>query len=215
MRELHRRNRRVLAELLHVQLIHRRADLDVGAFGQLRMRVRVHHRARAEVIAAHFGSRLRFRHPRVGVADDRQVIAERLERAEAALAEVEAAAGRGGIPEILRQRRTRCSRPRRAPARCRRGACGWRPGRPASSRAPIAREPSSRATAARWWRRRHAAPCGATGASGSKTSSSPSASSAMRGLDYFATAGVAVAVSASAVRNAALFTTPRISDDMR
>ena len=55
------------------------------------------------MIAAHFGSRLRFRHPRVGVADDRQMIAKRLERAQGALADVELPAGRGGTPEILGQ----------------------------------------------------------------------------------------------------------------
>ena len=101
--ELHRWNRRVLAELLRVQLVHRDADFDIGSFGQLRVRLRVHDGARAEMIAAHFGSRHGFRHARVGVADDRQVIAKPLQRAEAAFADVELPAGRGGTPEILGQ----------------------------------------------------------------------------------------------------------------
>src|SRR5919109_5311946 len=65
------------------------------------MRVRVHHRARSEMIATDFGRRRRFLHSRVRVADDGQMIAEGLERAEASLTEIKTAACRGGIPEIL------------------------------------------------------------------------------------------------------------------
>ena len=100
--ELHRRDRRVRAELLDVELIHRRPDADVRSFGELRPAVREHDRARAEVVAADFGRLERFGHPRVGVADDRQVFAEGLERREAAFAQVEGPAGLLGIPEELR-----------------------------------------------------------------------------------------------------------------
>ena len=43
--QLHRRNRRVLPELLRVHLIERDAGEDVGALGLLRMRLREEHRA--------------------------------------------------------------------------------------------------------------------------------------------------------------------------
>ena len=52
--QLQRGNRRVLAAVLDVQLVHRRTDADVGPLRQLRMRVRVHHRARSEMVATDF-----------------------------------------------------------------------------------------------------------------------------------------------------------------
>ena len=79
--QLHRRNRRVLAEALRVQLIHRDAALDVGAFGPLRIRLRQVRRARAEVIAADLARLGRIGARHVGVADDRDVIAKRLRAA--------------------------------------------------------------------------------------------------------------------------------------
>ena len=78
--ELHRRERRGLAELLRVHLIERRAGPDVGALRLLRMRLRQEHRARAEVVAADFRRGERLGHAHVGVADDRHVVAIRLER---------------------------------------------------------------------------------------------------------------------------------------
>ena len=58
--------------------------MDVGALRLLRVRLGQEHRARAEVIAADLrrGERLGVAH--VGVADDGQVVAERLERRQAA-----------------------------------------------------------------------------------------------------------------------------------
>src|SRR5262249_46218579 len=50
--ELHRRNGRVLAEALRVQLVERLADVNVRAFCLLRMRLRQVHRARPEMVAA-------------------------------------------------------------------------------------------------------------------------------------------------------------------
>ena len=50
--QLHRRNRRVLAELLRVELVERGADAHVRALRLLRMRLRQEHGARAEVVAA-------------------------------------------------------------------------------------------------------------------------------------------------------------------
>src|SRR5206468_6947971 len=70
-RELHRGNRRVLTELLRVELIERRPRVHVVAFGLFRMRLGEEHRARAEVIAADLGQRERFGIVDVGVADDR------------------------------------------------------------------------------------------------------------------------------------------------
>ena len=124
--ELHRRNRRVLPELLHVELIHRRADAHVGAFGQLRAHVRVHHGARAEVIAADFRRPLDASAIRASVL---LTIVRWLRNgssgAQAALAEIEAAGRSRPDSRSSASCRTRCSRRRRAPARCRRGACGW------------------------------------------------------------------------------------------
>jgi hypothetical protein len=55
------------------------------------------------VIAADFGWRERLGHPRVRVAHDGQVVAEGLERAEAARAQVEGPADGGRVPEVLRR----------------------------------------------------------------------------------------------------------------
>ena len=99
--QLHRRNRGALAVLLRVVLIDRRADEDVRALRLLRMHLRQEHRARAEVIAADFRRRERLGVPHVGVADDRDVVAERLERREAARRQVELAAHRRRRPQVL------------------------------------------------------------------------------------------------------------------
>ena len=71
----------LLTEALGVQLIQRGAGIDVRALRLLRMRLRQEHRARAEVVAADFRRRERLGHADVGVADDRHVVAEALERA--------------------------------------------------------------------------------------------------------------------------------------
>ena len=78
--QLHRRNRRRVAELLRVDLIERRAGEDVRALRLLRLRLREEHRRRAEVIGADLGRGERFGIADVGVADDGQVVAIRLER---------------------------------------------------------------------------------------------------------------------------------------
>ncbi len=100
-RQLHRGDRRVLAELLRIQLIERRAGEHVGALRLLGMRLRQEHRARAEVIGADFRQRERFGVADVGVADDRQVVAERLERRQRARAQVERGADFSGRPHVL------------------------------------------------------------------------------------------------------------------
>ncbi len=81
-RELHRRDRRVLAELLRVELVERGAGEDVVALGLLRVRLGQEHRARPEVIAADLRQRERLGVVHVGVADDGDVFAERRERLE-------------------------------------------------------------------------------------------------------------------------------------
>ena len=100
--ELHRRQRRVLSEALRVDLVQRRAGADVRALRLLRMRLGQEDRAGPEVVAADLRGRERFRHPDVGVADDGQVLAVRLERAQRAGAQVEAAARLGRGPQVLR-----------------------------------------------------------------------------------------------------------------
>jgi hypothetical protein len=65
--------------------------------------LREEHRARAEVIAADFRKRERFRVARIGVADERHLIAEGLERAERVVRhEREIAAGGFGREQELR-----------------------------------------------------------------------------------------------------------------
>ena len=79
--ELHRRHRAVLSDAARDDLVDRRADVEVGPLRLLRVRLREERRARAEVVAADLGRRERFGHAHVGVADDGQVLAPRLERA--------------------------------------------------------------------------------------------------------------------------------------
>jgi hypothetical protein len=67
------------------------------------MHVREEDRARAEVIAADLRRRERLGLLHVGVADDRQIVAEPLERRKAARRQIESGSGRRGRPEILRQ----------------------------------------------------------------------------------------------------------------
>ena len=100
--ELHRRQRRVLPEALRVELVQRRARADVRALGLLRMRLGQEDGAGPEVVAADLGGRKRLGHPDVGVADDGQVLAVRLQRAERARAQIEVAACRGRSPQVLR-----------------------------------------------------------------------------------------------------------------
>ncbi len=87
--ELHRRDRRLVTEPLRVDLVERSADEKVGALRLLRMRLREEHRRRAEVVTTDLGGREGVRHPAIGVADDRQVLPERLERAHAAERQIE------------------------------------------------------------------------------------------------------------------------------
>ena len=74
--ELDRRQRRILAELLRVELVDRRADEIIRAFGHLGMRRGQIHRARAEMIGAFLGRRPGGGRMQVRVADDGDVIAE-------------------------------------------------------------------------------------------------------------------------------------------
>ena len=118
-----------------IELVHRRADVEIGALRLLRVRLREEHRARPEVVAADLRRVERLGHAHVGVADDREVLAPRLERRQRAVgmssksSPVPAGAQRFfDAPQMLR------SRPRRAPTRCRRiASC-----RPATARAATA-----------------------------------------------------------------------------
>ena len=101
--QLHRRNRRLLPELLRVDLVERDAGANVRALRLPRMRLGQEHRARAEVIAADLRQLERLGVAHVGVADDGQVVAERLERRQAGRRQVEALADRGGRPQVLLQ----------------------------------------------------------------------------------------------------------------
>src|SRR6266511_145062 len=94
--KLHRRNGRVLSQAPRVDLIHRWTDEDVRPLRLLGMRLREVDRARAEVIAADLGQRKRLRHSHVGVAENREVLAIRIERVHRGRREIEAAAGRHG-----------------------------------------------------------------------------------------------------------------------
>src|SRR5258705_440318 len=73
--QLHRRNRRLLAEALRVELIERDAALDVAALRLLRVRLGEERAARSEVIAADFPGGERIRRIHVGVADDGEDVA--------------------------------------------------------------------------------------------------------------------------------------------
>jgi len=90
-----------MAEALRVHLIERRPDLHVGALGLLRVRLREEHRARSEVVAADFRQRERLGVAQVGVADDGDVVLERLERRQAGLRQVEVAADLLRRPQVL------------------------------------------------------------------------------------------------------------------
>ncbi len=59
------------------------------------------HRARAEMVAADFRRGERFGVPHVGVADDGDVVAERLERRQAGRRQIEIAADRSRRPHVL------------------------------------------------------------------------------------------------------------------
>ncbi len=159
--QLHRRDRRVLPEALGVELIDRDAGADIGAFGLARVRLREEHGARAEVIAADLRLRHRLGVAHVGVADDGQVLAEALERAERGRSEIEIVTRPPPATTGAARRPTDCCRPSRAPSRCRPGA-GGRATRPwpcrQTGRAPA---PSRRGTAAPPWRPGPAASSGA------------------------------------------------------
>ena len=77
--------------------------------GLMRMRLGEEHRARSEVIAADLRRRERSGVAHVGVADDRQVVAIRLERRERRRAEIEVATLAGRRPHVLLQCRTRAA----------------------------------------------------------------------------------------------------------
>ena len=99
--ELHGRDGRLLAELLRMQLVEGGPREDVRALGLLRMRLRQEDGAGPEVVAADLGRGERLGHAHVGVADDGQVLAVGLERAQGAGAEVEVAPGLGRGPQVL------------------------------------------------------------------------------------------------------------------
>ena len=80
--ELHRRHRRPLPETLGVHLIHRCAGEHVGALRLLRVRLGQEHGARPEMIAADLGQRERLGIADVGVADDGEVVAVGVDRAQ-------------------------------------------------------------------------------------------------------------------------------------
>ena len=101
--QLHRRDRRLLAELLRVDLVERHAGAHVRPLRLPRMRLRQEHRARAEVIAADLRQLERLGVAHVGVADDREVVAERFERGEAGRRQIEARAHGRRRPQVLLQ----------------------------------------------------------------------------------------------------------------
>ena len=101
--QLHRRNRGLLAVALRVELVERRADVDVGALRLLRVLLGEEHRAGAEVIAADLGQFERLGVAHVGVADDGQVLAQRFEGQQAGRRQVEGAAGGRRRPHVLLQ----------------------------------------------------------------------------------------------------------------
>ena len=90
--ELHRGDRRLLAELLRVDLIERRAREHVRALRLLGPGLREEHGRGPEVIRADLGRQERLGVAAVGVADDGQVVAIGLERLEAGRRQVELAA---------------------------------------------------------------------------------------------------------------------------
>ena len=77
--QLQRGHRRGLAELPRVELVQRGADEQVGTLGLLRVALGQEHRGGAEVVPADLRRAERLGHPHIGVADDRQVVAERLQ----------------------------------------------------------------------------------------------------------------------------------------
>ena len=154
--QLHRRDRRLLPELLRVDLVERDAGADVGALRLPRMRLRQEHRARAEVIAADFRQLERFGVAHVGVADDGQVVAEGFERRRAPSPTGRSPCRRPPATTGSSAGRT-WSRPRsRAPSRWRRAA----PCRPRSWRTRCAPAPSPRSSATPSSHPCRAAPCG-------------------------------------------------------
>ena len=153
--QLHRRDRRLLPELLRIELVERHAGAHVRALRLPRMRLRQEHRARAEVIAADFRQLERFGVAHVGVADDGQVVAEGLERRQARRRQVEALADRRRRPQVLLQ--AELGGAGRAVHHFDGGERG--PCRPRSWRTPCAPAPSLRATATPSSHPCRAAPC--------------------------------------------------------
>ena len=76
-------------------------DPDVRPLRLTRVHLREEHRARSEVIAANLRALEGLGVADVGIADDCQVVAEGLERAEARRCEVEGAPRGGGRPHVL------------------------------------------------------------------------------------------------------------------
>ena len=98
--QLHRRNRRVLAEALGVDLVQRRPRHHIGAHRLFRMRLRQEDGGGAKVIAADLGGGECLGLAAIGVADNRQVIAERLEWRQAARRQIKPAPGVGRRPQV-------------------------------------------------------------------------------------------------------------------
>jgi hypothetical protein len=105
------------------------------------MALRQKYGAGAEMVAADLGRGKRFRHAHVGVAHDREVIAERFERRQGGRRQIELAPGSRRAPEVLlRAPRVRtggavhdldadepcaCGRSRRSPRRWKHGVQEW------------------------------------------------------------------------------------------
>ena len=83
------RSHALMAEPLGVKLVQRRPHMDVRAFGLLGMSLRQERCARAKMVPAYLGGLERLGHAHIRVADDGEVVPERLEGAQAAWAEIE------------------------------------------------------------------------------------------------------------------------------
>ncbi len=99
--ELHRRDRRILAVPVGIQLVERGPHVHVRTLCLLRMRLREEYRTRAEVVTPDLVWLEGLRHPNIGVADDREVLAPRVEREQRTRREVEVVPYISGSPEVL------------------------------------------------------------------------------------------------------------------
>ena len=109
--QLHRRDRRVLAPGLRVNLIERRAGVHVRALCLVRVRLREEHGRRSEMISADLRRGERLRVAAVRVADDGEVVAPRLERGHGGGRQIERGPGVGRRPQVLlrAERRGSCN----------------------------------------------------------------------------------------------------------